>query len=858
MDPSEFEGTIERENEVVSAGVLENLLTTADLPKFQCLDLLKETQDIYLAIYNLQDTLKQKEKLNPLQNESILQEVEETSAKVIELKEEYLTRRQHLKQEVKEYLTHLPHHHPNENDELQTSFSSFLIFSEKSEKIVTGFKQEYDFLVNLNKFIEMNYFKFIKLFQDFPNYHEIIDNSLRICLKSQEVIKNAQEQLNIAEKIIHSYSPSTTSTNTEGGGAGGGGGGNNLPSISKILHYIANYEKSSSHHAHLHHFDFSSRDHSTHNPASHTSEGNNTTKNNVNNNQQELHEYYQLEINSLQQKHELELKQQLHRQFLQAQEKELQLTKQLETIINQKEDEIQQYVSMINSYELKQQLLKEQEKMIEQEKEKKANIEEKCRQQILEMSDLRDQLMKGRRDHNDLQQQYNELLNSSQQNTIQLQEKVKELEKHVSEQNSQIQNYQHLVQLLPKEEEIQQFAKEVGYYEDNDDDHTDEDKDLEEDFDEGTVERRRESDRGKLNVMSLVNGQVPPRLTWHQLEIFIQSTIRRLNNAVIAYRIKDNEWTKKYQALDVQHQQLMKTSENFQIQIKLLENEVKFSQPSSSLPFSLPSPVDRNSKNSSSKLPNSSFVDLELNNLIESSSSYPQHTIQGNQSHANSRKSTGNENCEEYVSILQQQRNHYMKQTEQFQQELQLYKNHVSRLEDEKEHLTNENMELYRRLRVLRVMNNSTHTAGSSSLSNNHEMRSRRHDQYYEDNSGGVASSGGRGSGGDQMDIIDQKYHQMYENNDLNPYKIIELEKKQYVASMSLFERAIITIYHFIMKDANLRVVFLIYLLFIHFLSFSYIFQILNPQLAEEVDMHMKNKWSMETLSMAEHPDLMD
>jgi hypothetical protein len=52
----------------------------------------------------------------------------------------------------------------------------------------------------------------------------------------------------------------------------------------------------------------------------------------------------------------------------------------------------------------------------------------------------------------------------------------------------------------------------------------------------------------------------------------------------------------------------------------------------------------------------------------------------------------------------------------------------------------------------------------------------------------------------------------------------------------------------------------MVYLLLVHGFALCYVFQVLNPQLIEEVDSHLKAKWSAETLGMGmdvkrEHPD---
>ena len=53
MDPSEFEGTVQRHDSVLSAGVLEKLLVKSDEPKFQNIDLSKEVDNFKVKISTL-------------------------------------------------------------------------------------------------------------------------------------------------------------------------------------------------------------------------------------------------------------------------------------------------------------------------------------------------------------------------------------------------------------------------------------------------------------------------------------------------------------------------------------------------------------------------------------------------------------------------------------------------------------------------------------------------------------------------------------------------------------------------------------------------------------------------------------
>jgi hypothetical protein len=55
MDPSEFEDTLAKSSDAVSAGALEDIFSSK--PKFVQLDLSKEVGDLHLQIFNVQESI---------------------------------------------------------------------------------------------------------------------------------------------------------------------------------------------------------------------------------------------------------------------------------------------------------------------------------------------------------------------------------------------------------------------------------------------------------------------------------------------------------------------------------------------------------------------------------------------------------------------------------------------------------------------------------------------------------------------------------------------------------------------------------------------------------------------------------
>lgn len=175
-----------------------------------------------------------------------------------------------------------------------------------------------------------------------------------------------------------------------------------------------------------------------------------------------------------------------------------------------------------------------------------------------------------------------------------------------------------------------------------------------------------------------------------------------------------------------------------------------------------------------------------------------------------------------------------MKATRELEEELRVTKNKLERLEEEQTALRNDNLELYRRMRVLRAGNN-----GGKALPPDRKEKLDEEEQRE----------------GNETDI-ERKYSSLYEQEMLSPFKIAELEKQNYLSKMSTMDRAVAWIYRNVMQDQWMRHAFLFYLAFVHMLALSYVFQVLNPELIDEVDAHLKAKWSQETLNLPEHPDV--
>jgi hypothetical protein len=64
MDPSEFEDVVEKKGEILHAGALEDFLRAPEKEVFKPFDILKEADNLYISLYNVQESLKKFENIS--------------------------------------------------------------------------------------------------------------------------------------------------------------------------------------------------------------------------------------------------------------------------------------------------------------------------------------------------------------------------------------------------------------------------------------------------------------------------------------------------------------------------------------------------------------------------------------------------------------------------------------------------------------------------------------------------------------------------------------------------------------------------------------------------------------------------
>jgi hypothetical protein len=214
------------------------------------------------------------------------------------------------------------------------------------------------------------------------------------------------------------------------------------------------------------------------------------------------------------------------------------------------------------------------------------------------------------------------------------------------------------------------------------------------------------------------------------------------------------------------------------------------------------------------------------------------------------------------LQAVQQQRDRFMRAVREKERELAELRGESERLQDEMTQLKNENLEIYRRLRILRV--NTSSSSSSSSGKGGHEEdshlhlhrgRERRQRLIHPLEEEEESMREARGSSAAGSDPLERKYLSLYEEK-LSPFQLEQLDKQVFLSRLNPFERVLAFTVRNAMQDKWSRNALMVYLLLVHVLALFYVLQVLNPQLIDEVDAHLKAKWSKEAMSLPEHPDI--
>jgi len=189
--------------------------------------------------------------------------------------------------------------------------------------------------------------------------------------------------------------------------------------------------------------------------------------------------------------------------------------------------------------------------------------------------------------------------------------------------------------------------------------------------------------------------------------------------------------------------------------------------------------------------------------------------------------------------------------------ELSAIKANMEKLQDDQLELRSENLELYRRIRLLRA----TSSRGDS---NNNNYNNNNNNNVNNVNNGETGTPSKLRARKDSFrinqsaeteDVLDLKYNSLYEAH-IDPFKFEETDRNSIISRLNFLERGLVHLARYLLLDRWARHALIFYLFMIHWFAFVYFIQILNPLLIDEIDQidaSQKAIWSQQTLLMEEN-----
>ena len=149
MDPSEFEGTVERSSDALTLTSLEELLDNAQ-PKFIKLDLEKESDELYVSVFKVKEALK---KWDEVSLANLRLAWDEQAIKIAELKEEVNARKKTLAGKIRQFTSRYLVTEGDEDEEIVV----------EGKDLVAAFKSEFDFVSTSSRFAETAFLSTYKI-----------------------------------------------------------------------------------------------------------------------------------------------------------------------------------------------------------------------------------------------------------------------------------------------------------------------------------------------------------------------------------------------------------------------------------------------------------------------------------------------------------------------------------------------------------------------------------------------------------------------------------------------------------------------------------------------------------------------
>eukprot|EP01033_Poteriospumella_lacustris_P000610 gene610-419_t len=771
MDPSEFENTVEKTENALNAGIFEEYLHGQQAEKFAPFDIVKEVGDIYLTLYNCQESLKRFPHNDQI--EDYWQALDDSAMKVAEMKEEYMQRRKKLSTIIKKFLTEsLPQLSSHEESETNDVLEGI---RKETQQVIDTFKKEYDHLTSCAKYSEA---AFLSLYKDSREYlvesKLALEQSVSLCLSTKDACQRAASQFKIAETLLATISDhGPTGSHSSTGHASGTSNAMTAAiepmniglsvSLSESERLQQKYQEDLAHELHT------------------------------------LRLQYDSELIDLKATYERQLQAQELSLQESLQQRHLLSMQQLEDSLHVKDQEVASLMQSLANMQAQFLQSNNAQEMYENEQRRRQASDDKVRQLVLDMGNLeslnarlqkeldtRDQDVRHvQQQLTQSQEQYSSHRHQSEATIDQLRQKVHQLE---------------MERLASPPKHLQDFATKIGYFPTHATWNT---------ATEDRPDPTSSSDTAALATLRFVR--------WEDIETFITDRLQRLDQEVATFRRQEQQRGQQQLEMQAQLDKWKRMVHDKEQELQQLEKDLMMTQqqlfakqPSSAAHATTSATTATTTGGPRTKLTNpadaiASSVDggdsegRDLEALLTSPTAVngPSTTTPTTTTIINT---TNEQNSNKIVQeSLVKQRDRFLKARRELEEQVRQYRQKEDSWQQEMDKLTQENVLLY-------------------------ERQQQQQQQQH-------------------LTELDKRYSTLAQAH----YATRLIPGQQWWATLL---RALFT-------DPYTRHAVFLYLFLLHCCATMYIWQILTPQLQEEIEAQQKEKWNLETLSQADwHPDI--
>ena len=747
MELSEFEETVAKESDLLDAGALEDFL--ADKPRFLRRDFSREAGELHMALHSVHSSL---ERWNEVGLTALVSAWEEQSIKITEFREESVRRKKSLATVLRLF----------SSEHLIGAAVDVERVKADSRGMIESFKADYDYLSNSLKFAEAAFFSTYKILHDVTDPCSIFEQCQEVCLHAQDALKDAQEQLVVAEEMLSEQGTSNSQYRD---------GEEDREEVATLQKTIADLQQS-----------------------------------------------LQEERIAVRTRLEGELRGREYEMRSTFEQQQMQLQKQMDDALSRKDLEISSLASSLDVAAHQQLESSERDRGLDAERRKRLDLEEKFRGTLTDLgdaqkhcADLRAKLeesagvLKRREDELAVQHRSHESRAASLENTL-------------GAYKSRLERLEGELRARPPLD-LTSFVQKTG-----------------------------------LGSDILPPGGEQP--SWEALEALLLQSVRKINGEAADSRVKEQEAarrllqleeettalrarvTKDAAAAAVLEADLLETTRALESSRALLKCYAGKGGESAAVTPAKSRPAEKRQGAPAAYSPGQSKPVTPSRRGTADNDELEEGSGGRGAALALLGPSVDGEidGPDRMLAAVQAQRDRYMRSALEHEGELASLRDSFERLQDEQHVLRAENLELFRRLRVLRVSakDGAAPRAGRGRRS---AVEEGLHDAAY------------------SRDPLDAKYGGLYEGQ-IDPFRVQELDRQAVLSKLNAFERGLAQAMRLLAADPLARYALLMYLLLVHFFACGYVIQVLNPQLIEEVDAGLKRRWAEQALGGEEHPDV--